>query len=72
MTVAEAFSSADWWELRGRGWVASIAGIPGLDPRPLVGQQVRIDGKPYIVKGVETFRAMSAIGQPFGLLVGDR
>jgi hypothetical protein len=68
------FQAIEWWELRGRGWVANIAGIEGFNPRPLVGQQVQIDRKPYTVRGVETFclRDAGVVGLPFGLLVGER
>ena len=72
MGDSRSLVSVEWWELRGRGWVANILGIPGLDPRPLVGQQVEIGGKPYVVKGVETYATMNATGQNFGLLVGER
>lgn len=68
------FQALEWWELRGRGWVANIAGIDGFNPRPLVGQQVRIDGEGYTVLGVETFALLDhgVAGLPFGLLVGER
>ena len=64
------FTAVEWWELRGRnaGPVANIAGIPGFDPLPLVGQQVEIDGKPYTVRGVE-WDLVSSVGKPFALLV---
>lgn len=61
-----------WHEVTGRGWVATFPGAPGFDPRPLVGQQVLIDGKAYTVRGVETFAIPDASGKPFGLLVGER
>ena len=41
------FTGDDWYEIRGRGWVACIAGIDGFDPRPLTGQRVTIDDKDY-------------------------
>lgn len=65
------FAAADWFEIRGRGWAASIAGIEGFDPRPLTGQQVEIDGIQYTVRGVE-WDLVSSIGKPFALLVGER
>ncbi len=68
----EKFTAGDWYEIRGRGWCASIPGIEGFDPRPLVGQQVQIDGKEYAVLGVETFAILSVSGRPFSLLVGER
>ena len=72
MSVLRSFAATGWFEIRGRGWVANVAGIPGFDPRPLVGQQVEIAGKPYTVKGVETHCVMDATGQNFELLVGER
>ena len=70
--MTESFTSVEWWELRGRGWVANILGVPGLDPRPFVGQQVEIDGKAYVAKGVETYRVIDPTGMDFGILVGER
>lgn len=74
MSGVKQFDATDWWELRGRGWVANIAGIAGLNPRELVGQQVEIDGRAYDVLGVETFCLLdrSVAGTPFGLLVSAR
>lgn len=68
------FTATEWWELRGRGWVANIDGVEGLNPRTLTGQQVEIDGKTYAVLGVETFAMMdrSVVGLSFGLLVASR
>lgn len=66
------FTAAGWFEIRGRGWVASIAGIDDFDPRTLVSQQVEVDGKSYVVRGVETFAIANVSGKPFGLLVGER
>ena len=65
-------TGGDWYEITGRGWVATFRGAPGFDPRPLTGQQVLIDGKAYTVHGVETFAIPDASGKPFGLLVGER
>ena len=65
------FTAIEWWELRGRGWVANIDGITGFNPRPLVGQQVEIDGTVYTVKGVETYMIPDPSGMPFGLLVAQ-
>ena len=65
-------TAGGWCEINGRGWVATFPGAPGFDPRPLTGQQVMIDGKAYMVHGVETFAIPDASGKPFGLLVGER
>lgn len=61
----------DWYESP-RGWVATFRGFADLDPRPLSGQRVMVDGRSYTVLGVETFAISNATGQPFGLLVGER
>ena len=68
------FQDVEWWRLPGRGWVANIAGIDRFNPRPLVSQQVQIDGKTYTVRGVETLclTDVDVVGLPFGLLVGER
>jgi len=68
------FHAVEWWELRGRGWVANVDGVAGLNPRELTGQTVQIDGKAYTVIGVETFALLDrgVVGKPFGLLVGQR
>ena len=51
---------------------AVIAGIPGFDPRTILpGQRVVIDGDPFTVKGVETYRIVDVTGRPFSLLVED-
>ena len=68
----QTFTAADWFEIRGRGWCAAIAGIDRFNPRPLVGQQVEIDGKTYTVQGVETHCIPDPSGHPFGLLVDAR
>ena len=74
MTQMNTFHAVEWWELRGRGWVANIAGIEGFNPRPLIGQHVQIDRRTYTVLGVETVALMDrgVAGLPFGLLVGER
>jgi hypothetical protein len=68
----EQLAAGDWFHLKGRGWVATFPGSPGFDPRPLLGEQVAIDGTPYTVQGVETFAIFDVTGKSFGLLVGDR
>jgi len=61
--------AADWYQIPGRGWVAVFAGIDGFNPRPLTGQTVEIDGRCYVVRGVETRMIPDPSGHPFGLLV---
>jgi hypothetical protein len=69
-----AVHAVDWFELRGRGWVAVIDGVDGLNPRSLVGQQVAIDGVLRTVRGVETHAVPdhAVTGRSFGLLVDRR
>jgi hypothetical protein len=61
----------DWFTITGRGRVASFEGIEGFDPRLLLNTEVTIDGKPYFIRGVETFAILDATGRSFGLLVRD-
>lgn len=65
------FAVADWFQITGRGWVASIEGIPDFDPTPLLHKDVLLDGKLYNVRGVETVLIPRPAGRPFGLLVGS-
>ncbi len=67
-------TAGDWYQIRGRGWVATFPGVDGLNARELHGQRVVIDGKTYTVLGVETHAMPDAAvtGKPFGLLVGER
>lgn len=65
-------NAGDWYQGT-HGWVATFPGIPDIDPRPLSGQHVEIDGHLYTVRGVETFAIHNVTGKPFGLLVeGER
>lgn len=48
-----------------------IGGIPGFDPRHLVGRSVVIDHRPYVVRSVETNAVPDATGRTFGLLVRE-
>lgn len=67
---ATSFTAGEWSRTGVRGWMAIVAGVPGLDPRPLIGRRpVLIDGTPYTVRGVETFAIHNVTGRPFGLLV---
>lgn len=52
-----------------RGTLFTFVGVPNLNPRPLVGHVVQIDGAPYRVIGVETYAVYDATGMNFGLLV---
>jgi hypothetical protein len=53
-----------------RGTVFTFEGIPGLDPRKILDQQVIIDGREYTAKGVETYAIYDATGTNFGIAVG--
>lgn len=66
-----SFHATDWIEITGRGTVAVIENDDEINPRPLTGKIVLIDGKEYRVRGVETFRVpdWSVHRHPFGLLV---
>ncbi len=72
------YNSTSWFEIKGRGWVSSIdAPLPdGMwNPNDLVRQQVYIDGKPYMIAGVEAFKIgispETPYTLPFGLLVTE-
>lgn len=47
----------------------AIEGIKDLDPRPLRGKAVTINGSPYEVLGVEVFLVNDPTGMKFGLAV---
>lgn len=49
--------------------VFCILGIPDLNPRLLLGQNVALDGIPYYVAGVDTYTLPDATGTNFGLMV---
>lgn len=51
----------------GKTVMFTFAGVPGLNPRLLKGQRVRIDGHVYEVLGAETYAVMDATGMNFGL-----
>lgn len=65
------FIAEDWYEIKGRGRVASVRNPARFkrDECPYIGQTVLIDGVPYVVKAVESF-ALGEIreGAPIGLL----
>jgi len=63
------FTADGWFQIRGRGWVAAISGDPlppRMKPGDLLNQYVLIDGKEYLVTGVET---QGYRRDRFGLLV---
>jgi hypothetical protein len=64
--------AADWFTISGRGRVAAIEAIEGFNPRTLEGKTVKIDGKPYLVLGVEAHALKDVTGHDFGLLVGEQ
>lgn len=69
------FHAEDWYHITGRGWAATCKNPDRINPRPLVGQEVLIDGTRYLIKGVETFAVHDdhpAVRGPFSLLVGER
>lgn len=59
------------WSTINQGPLASFAGIPGFDPRPLLHQRVCLGGTLYVVRGVETFAVFEVTGKPFGLMVRE-
>ena len=63
-------TSVDTFHITARGIVHTFEGISGLNPRPLKGQRVIINGKFYTVEGVETYALLDATGHAFGLCVG--
>jgi hypothetical protein len=63
--------AAEWQYPLGERPLALFEGAPGLDPRPLLGQEVEIDRRRYLVKGVETKMIHNPAGLPFGLRVMD-
>jgi hypothetical protein len=65
-------TAARWYQVNGPGSVATFPGIDDLDPKSLLQQRVTIDGKEYIVLGVETQAVSNTTGKPFGLLIAER
>lgn len=68
------FVADEWFEIRGRGNVATFKNGEQLPPRmsarDLVNRYVRIDGKEYFVTGVETHATYHySRSSPFGLLI---
>lgn len=65
------FHAEEWFEIKKRGPVACIDGQwlidhPEIyDPDTLRGQTVDIDGKTYIVRGVETFLIPRSKERPY-------
>lgn len=75
------FQSVDWFTITGRGEAASIRekwseSGDRYSPQVLTNETVKIDGKEYVVKGVEMFMIMCNREQPyrthFALLVDKR
>jgi len=67
-----SYSAIDWYEIKGRGKVASVINDQEFerDTRHLWGEEVLIDGLPYIVRGVESYALQTIrVGAPIGLLV---
>lgn len=62
---AHSFRALDWFEVTGRGWIATIE---GPDPGDIRGQHVLIDGTPYRVRGIWTVHPYKS---PFSLIVTE-
>ena len=58
MSEPEAFVGAEWYEIKGRGWVATMS-LPEPrrlgDLRALKGARISVDGREMTVRGVETY-----------------
>lgn len=70
MTTEHGLTASSWYRDASERWVAVISGIPGFDPRHLVGRSVMIDHRSYVVRAVETNAVPDATGRTFGLRVG--
>lgn len=66
------FTAEGWFDITGRGRVASVRNDEDFDrdTKHLIGERVEIDGAVYEVLGVESY-ALQTIrkGMPIGLLV---
>lgn len=71
MTTTQGLTASAWYRDASDQQVAVISGIPGFDPRPLVGCSVVIDHRRYVVRSVETNAVPDATGRTFGLLVRE-
>lgn len=75
MEKRRSFTAIEWYRIKGRGKVATIANLPKdeYDPDNFRGQKVCIDGRLYRVHGVESFAVVRSKSTPyrgkFGLLV---
>lgn len=67
--MTDELHAEQWLTIPGRGKVAVIS-TPCSDPSLLRGQVVLIDGKQYLVRGVEMFRPRKP-ESPYGLLVKE-
>ena len=70
MTVTEAFSPADWYQLADGRWVAVIVPVVEYDPRTLVDRTVTLSGVAYLVQEF-VIPTDNPTGRAFGLLVGE-
>ncbi len=61
--------SADSLVIPSRGTVYTFHGVKDLNPRALLNAEVLIDGRRYVVLGVESNTIPDVTGLPFGLLV---
>lgn len=60
------------YELKGRGTVYSIKGVPGLNPRSVQATDVLLDGRVVHVIGVEVVGIGDPTGYDFGILVREK
>lgn len=67
--MTDELHAADWFTIPGRGLVAAID-TPCEHPELFKGQVVLIDGKQYVVRGVESFYPRKP-ESPYGLLVKE-
>lgn len=72
-----SFKVADWFHVKGRGWVATTHADKDQDrfmfEAELLGTAVWLDGVEYICKGVELNRPGTpvSVGEGIGILVGE-
>lgn len=65
----EAFIASSWAPEPDGAWRATILGRPGIDPRPLAGRRVRIDGGLHRVRRVVVLEVADPVGLMFALIV---